>query len=57
MNAARALGMQDQAGSLEPGKAADLAVWDISEPAELAYGMGNNPCRIAVKQGEIVLAH
>jgi len=57
VNAARALGMQDERGSLEPGKMADLAIWDISEPAELAYGMGNNPCRLVVKDSGIVLAH
>ena len=56
-NAARALGMQEESGSLEPGKIADLAMWDITEPAELAYGMGHNPCRLVAKQGKIVLAH
>lgn len=55
-NAARALGMQDEIGSLAPGKMADLAVWDIKEPAELAYGLGANPLSQLVKKGEIVLA-
>jgi imidazolonepropionase len=39
-NAAKALGLQDIVGTLEIGKAADLAIWDISEPAELAYWLG-----------------
>lgn len=39
-HAARALGLQDQIGVLEVGKAADLAVWRIDEPAELAYWLG-----------------
>jgi imidazolonepropionase len=43
-NAARALGMQASHGTLEVGKAADLAVWDIGSPAELAYAIGANPC-------------
>jgi imidazolonepropionase len=53
-NAARALGMQARRGSLEAGKQADFAVWDIDEPAELAYRMGGNPCRMTVIGGEIV---
>ena len=39
-NAAKALGLADEIGTLEPGKAADLAVWDIEPPAELAYWLG-----------------
>jgi imidazolonepropionase len=39
-HAARALGLQDEVGTLEPGKAADIAVWDIEHPAELAYWLG-----------------
>ncbi len=54
INAARALGMQDRWGTLEVGKHADFAVWDIDEPVELAYRMGGNPCRMTVKGGEIV---
>jgi len=39
-HAARALGLQDEVGTVEPGKAADLAVWDIERPAELCYWLG-----------------
>jgi imidazolonepropionase len=39
-HAARALGLEDQIGTLEEGKSADLAVWRISEIAELAYWIG-----------------
>jgi imidazolonepropionase len=43
-NAAFALGIQATHGTLEVGKAADLAIWDIGSPAELAYAIGANPC-------------
>jgi imidazolonepropionase len=41
-NAARALGLTD-CGTLTAGKRAELAVWDIKHPAELAYRIGFNP--------------
>ncbi len=41
-NAARALGLDDT-GVIAPGKRADLAVWDVAHPAELAYRLGFNP--------------
>ncbi len=40
INAARALGIDAEVGSLAPGKAADLCAWDIADPAELAYWIG-----------------
>ena len=42
-NAATALGVADEIGTLEVGKRAELAVWDAAEPAELAYHIGANP--------------
>lgn len=38
--AARALGLDADRGTLEVGKRADLAIWDISHPRELAYWIG-----------------
>ncbi|MDE0193159.1 MAG: imidazolonepropionase [Gammaproteobacteria bacterium] len=49
-NAARALGFDDR-GVIEPGKLADLAVWDVQSPAELSYALGHNPCRRVFKAG------
>jgi imidazolonepropionase len=42
-HAARALGLGATHGTLEAGKVADLAVWEIESPGELAYAMGANP--------------
>ena len=51
-HAAAALGLAARTGTLEVGKQADLAVWDIGSPAELAYGIGHNPCGGVYKRGE-----
>lgn len=40
LNAARALGLEKQIGSLAPSKAADLCVWRIESLAELGYWVG-----------------
>ena len=50
-HAAKALGLQDSHGTLEVGKVADLCVWDIETPAELAYRVGYNPLVFALKAG------
>lgn len=51
-NAARALGLGDR-GTLEAGKVADFAIWDISHPAELSYWMGANPMRSVIRGGTL----
>lgn len=53
LHAAKALGMDDTHGSLELGKKADFALWDIDRPGDLAYAMGFNPCREIVKEGSL----
>ena len=50
-NAATALGLQDKVGTLEAGKWADLAIWDIERPAELVYRIGFNPLHARVWRG------
>jgi len=49
--AARALGLQDELGTLAVGKRADFALWDIQRPAELCYALGANPCVGVVHRG------
>lgn len=51
---AKALGLQNSRGTLEVGKAADLCVWEIESPAELAYRIGFNPLVTSVKDGRDV---
>lgn len=41
-NAAKALGFDDR-GFIAEGQRADLAIWDITDPSELSYGIGINP--------------
>ena len=52
-NAARALGAQDEIGTLEVGKRADIAFWRIERPAELCYGLGANPCADVMYRGKL----
>jgi len=50
-HAARALGVTD-CGRLAPGLRADLAVWDVEDPAELAYRIGFNPLHTRYFEGQ-----
>jgi imidazolonepropionase len=49
--AAGVLGLEREIGTVEVGKWADLAVWDVAHPAELAYWMGGAACRVVVRKG------
>jgi imidazolonepropionase len=50
VQAARALGLADR-GRLATGQRADLAVWDLEHPNELAYWFGRNACRQLIVGG------
>ena len=51
-HAARALGMQAEAGTLEVGKHCDLAIWDIERPADLVGRIGFNPLHQRIWMGQ-----
>lgn len=51
-HAAAALGLADAIGTLQVGKACDLAIWDVQAPAELIYRIGFNPLHARVFAGE-----
>ena len=53
-NGAKALGLLNTIGTLEEGKDADFVIWDISEPAELAYNIGANHLKHVVRKGELI---
>lgn len=55
-HAARALGLDDRVGSLEEGKEADVVLWNVDHPAELAYWMGGSPAWAVVRGGVVVEA-
>ncbi len=50
-HAAKALGL-DKKGKIEVGADADLVLWDITRPADLAYQMGLNPIQRVMYQGQ-----
>ncbi len=51
-HAAKALGAEEQLGSLTIGKVADFAVWNVSDLAELPYRIGANPLSSRVYAGQ-----
>ena len=53
-NGAKALGVLDSRGTLEVGKLADFAIWDVEGPGDLAYRIGDNPCVAVVEDGRVV---
>lgn len=51
-HAAQALGLDD-CGTIAPGKRADLAVWNVTHPSELSYGIGINPLHKRIFGGRL----
>jgi imidazolonepropionase len=53
INGAKALGLEDQKGTIEKGKDADFVVWDIAEPCDLSYYIGFNSVKMIITQGKV----
>jgi imidazolonepropionase len=51
VNAARALALDAEIGTLAAGKACDLAIWEIGDLAELVYRIGFNPLHSRIRNG------
>lgn len=54
INAAYSLGRNDRIGSLEPGKDADLAIFDVADHREIPYHFGVNHCCLVMKRGIVL---
>ena len=54
INAAHSVGLGDTIGSIEPGKQADLVVWDVPTVDQLAYWLGARSARTVIKRGAVV---
>ncbi len=53
LNGACALRLQQRKGSIEPGKDADLALFDVQDYREIPYWVGANRCEITVANGMV----
>jgi len=54
LNAACALEIEEEVGSLEEGKQADLVVLDLDNYHQIPYFFGHNPVRVVIHNGEVV---
>lgn len=54
INAARALLLEDEIGSLEAGKAADLVIWRVPTTTQIPYWPGADLARTVIKRGKVV---
>ncbi len=54
INAAHSLGLGAEIGSIEPGKQADLVVWDVPSVDQIPYWLGGRLARVVIKRGRAV---
>jgi imidazolonepropionase len=55
INGAHALRLADRKGTIEPGKDADIAVFDVKDYREICYWFGRENCRATVLNGNLVI--
>jgi imidazolonepropionase len=55
INAAAALGIADEVGSIESGRQADLAIWNVPTHRQIPYWPAADLIRSVVKKGRVVL--
>jgi imidazolonepropionase len=56
INAAYSLGRHNRVGSLEVGKQADIAVFEVEDCREIPYYFGVNTCWLTIKRGQVIYA-
>jgi imidazolonepropionase len=56
INGAAAIGRADRLGSIEPGKQADLAIFDVADYREIPFCFGANLCSATIKKGRVIHA-
>lgn len=56
LNAAAAIGLSDSIGTLEPGKQADLVIWDVPDLDYLCYRLGSNLAHTVIKRGQVAVS-
>jgi imidazolonepropionase len=54
VNAAKALQLDSEVGTLEPGKAADIVVTDVPDYRHIVYRLGHNPVWMTISGGRVV---
>jgi len=54
VNAAKALRLDTETGTIEPGKAADIVVTDVPDYRYITYRLGHNPVALTICRGQVV---